>query len=76
MVLQIACEQILERLKPYQMKNPKGNWEDWVSKSMETCSSPSQAFNLFTILFRRQLAIVLLLDKSVIGSVSSYLSYN
>ena len=32
MVLQIACEQILERLKPYQMKNPKGNWEDWVSK--------------------------------------------
>lgn len=32
MVLQIACEQILERLKPYKMKNPKGNWEDWVSK--------------------------------------------
>ena len=32
MVLQIACEQILERLKPYQMKNPKGSWEDWVSK--------------------------------------------
>ena len=43
---------------------------------METCSSPSQAFNLFTILFRRQLAIILLVDKSVIGSVSSYLSYN
>ena len=32
MVLQIACEQILERLKPYQMKSPKGSWEDWVSK--------------------------------------------
>ena len=31
MVRQIACEQILERLKPYQMENPKGTWEDWVS---------------------------------------------
>ena len=30
MVRQIACEQILERLKPYQMENPKGTWEDWV----------------------------------------------
>ena len=29
--LQIACEQILERLKPYQMENPKGSWEEWVS---------------------------------------------
>ena len=32
MFLQIACEQILERLKPYQMENPKGSWEDWVSQ--------------------------------------------
>ena len=31
MVLQIACEQILGRLKPYQMENPRGSWEDWVS---------------------------------------------
>lgn len=30
MAVKIACEQILERLKPYQMKNPKGSWEDWV----------------------------------------------
>ena len=36
MVLQIACEQILERLKPYQMKSPKGSWEDWVSKWRHT----------------------------------------
>ena len=28
---QIACEQILERLKPYQMENSKGSWEEWVS---------------------------------------------
>ncbi|KAJ7379856.1 hypothetical protein OS493_012608 [Desmophyllum pertusum] len=30
MAVKIACEQILERLKPYQMANPKGKWEDWV----------------------------------------------
>ncbi|XP_020627784.1 xanthine dehydrogenase/oxidase-like isoform X2 [Orbicella faveolata] len=30
MAVKIACEQILERLKPYQMENPKGTWEDWV----------------------------------------------
>ncbi|XP_078350679.1 xanthine dehydrogenase/oxidase-like [Oculina patagonica] len=30
MAVKIACEQILERLKPYQMENPKGKWEDWV----------------------------------------------
>ncbi|CAH3019046.1 unnamed protein product, partial [Porites evermanni] len=28
--VKIACEKILDRLKPYQMKNPKGTWEDWV----------------------------------------------
>ena len=28
--LQIACDEILRRLKPFQVKNPKGNWEDWV----------------------------------------------
>ena len=43
---------------------------------METYSSFSQAFNLFTILFRRKLAIILLVDKSVISSISSYLLYN
>ncbi|XP_015749136.1 PREDICTED: xanthine dehydrogenase/oxidase-like [Acropora digitifera] len=31
MAVKIACEQILERLKPYQMENPKGSWEEWVS---------------------------------------------
>jgi len=73
MVLQIACEQILERLKPYQMKNPKGSWEDWVSKwgHAHPLVRP-----LVTILFVRQSVIILLVDKSVIYSISSYLSYN
>lgn len=30
MAVKIACEQILQRLKPYQKENPKGSWEDWV----------------------------------------------
>lgn len=30
MAVKVACEKILERLKPYQMKNPEGKWEDWV----------------------------------------------
>ncbi|KAL9964447.1 hypothetical protein ACROYT_G028091 [Oculina patagonica] len=30
MAVKIACEKISERLKPYQMENPKGKWEDWV----------------------------------------------
>ena len=32
-ILEIACEEIRERLKPYQMENPKGKWEDWVSSA-------------------------------------------
>ncbi|XP_078351392.1 xanthine dehydrogenase/oxidase-like [Oculina patagonica] len=30
MAVKNACEQILDRIKPYQMENPKGKWEDWV----------------------------------------------
>lgn len=30
MAVKIACEQVLQRLKPYQMESPKGSWEDWV----------------------------------------------
>ncbi|XP_044734531.1 xanthine dehydrogenase isoform X2 [Chrysoperla carnea] len=26
-----ACNVIMERLKPYKEKNPKGKWEDWVN---------------------------------------------
>jgi len=33
MAVKIACEKILERLKPYQMENPKGKWENWVSSA-------------------------------------------
>lgn len=30
MAVKIACEQVMERLKPYKMENPKGEWEEWV----------------------------------------------
>lgn len=30
MAVKNACDQILDRLKPYQMEDPKGKWEDWV----------------------------------------------
>ncbi|KAK2567725.1 Xanthine dehydrogenase/oxidase [Acropora cervicornis] len=33
-MVQIACEQILERLKPYQMENPKGSWEEWLFNTL------------------------------------------
>jgi len=26
-----ACQQILQRLKPYRTSNPNGMWRDWVS---------------------------------------------
>ncbi|KAE8752582.1 xanthine dehydrogenase 1 [Frankliniella occidentalis] len=28
-----ACEQIMERLKPFKEANPKGSWKDWVNKA-------------------------------------------
>ncbi|KAM7365856.1 hypothetical protein PAMP_016751 [Pampus punctatissimus] len=28
--VQNACQILVERLKPYRKKNPKGSWEDWV----------------------------------------------
>jgi len=33
MAVKISCEKILERLKPYQMENPIGKWENWVSSA-------------------------------------------
>ncbi|XP_022782226.1 xanthine dehydrogenase/oxidase-like [Stylophora pistillata] len=30
MAVKNACDKILNRLKPYQMEDPKGKWEDWV----------------------------------------------
>ncbi|RMX48187.1 hypothetical protein pdam_00015397 [Pocillopora damicornis] len=30
MAVKNACDQILDRLKPYQMEDPKGKWEDWI----------------------------------------------
>ncbi|XP_038627943.1 xanthine dehydrogenase/oxidase-like [Tachyglossus aculeatus] len=31
MAIQAACQTILERLKPFKEKNPKGSWEEWVN---------------------------------------------
>ncbi len=33
--VQNACEILLKRLEPYKTKNPKGSWEDWVSRRIE-----------------------------------------
>lgn len=33
--VQNACETLMKRLEPYKTKNPKGTWEDWVSKYLE-----------------------------------------
>uniref|UniRef100_A0A8C4EZG5 Xanthine dehydrogenase/oxidase n=1 Tax=Dicentrarchus labrax TaxID=13489 RepID=A0A8C4EZG5_DICLA len=30
--VQNACETLMKRLEPYKTKNPKGTWEDWVSR--------------------------------------------
>ena len=32
--VQNACQTLVKRLEPYKTKNPKGSWEDWVSRSI------------------------------------------
>lgn len=32
--VQNACEILMKRLEPYRTKDPKGSWEDWVSRSI------------------------------------------
>lgn len=32
--VQNACQILVERLELYKTKNPKGSWEDWVSRAM------------------------------------------
>uniref|UniRef100_A0A3Q2NRT4 Xanthine dehydrogenase n=1 Tax=Fundulus heteroclitus TaxID=8078 RepID=A0A3Q2NRT4_FUNHE len=30
-----ACQTLLKRLEPYRTQNPKGSWEDWVSRTKD-----------------------------------------
>uniref|UniRef100_A0A3Q2TXX1 Xanthine dehydrogenase n=1 Tax=Fundulus heteroclitus TaxID=8078 RepID=A0A3Q2TXX1_FUNHE len=31
-----ACQTLLKRLEPYRTQNPKGSWEDWVSRTKDS----------------------------------------
>ncbi|XP_038627933.1 xanthine dehydrogenase/oxidase-like [Tachyglossus aculeatus] len=50
MAIQAACQTILQRLKPFKEKNPKGSWEEWVNAAyMAPVSLSATGFYNFEI---------------------------